>query len=94
MYRHRKELQKKSKHVDVTDISVVINHIINDHLDIDENGVDSSHEDHPIIDISKINFDILRREFAKSKRKNLVMRDLQDMLQERLARMMAVNSNL
>ena len=88
-----KELQKKSKHVDVTDISVVINHIINDHLDIDEKGVDSSHEDHPIIDISKINFDILRREFAKSKRKNLVMRDLQDMLQERLARMMAVNSN-
>lgn len=88
-----KQLQRKRKHVDVTDISVVINHIINDHLDLDENEVDSSHEDHPILDISKINFDILRREFAKSKRKNLVMRDLQDMLQERLARMMAVNSS-
>lgn len=87
-----KELQKKRKHVDVTDISVVINHIINDHLDVDENAISAENE-HPLIDISKINFDILRREFAKSKRKNLVMRDLQDMLKERLARMMAVNGN-
>lgn len=89
----RKELQKKRKHVDVTDISVAINHIINDHLDIDENSVSASHNDHPMMDISKINFDVLRREFAKNKRKNLIMRDLDEMLQERLARMMATNSH-
>lgn len=89
----RKELQKKRKHVDVTDISVAVNHIINDYLDIDENSVTTSHNDHPMMDISKINFDVLRREFAKNKRKNLIMRDLDEMLQERLARMMATNSH-
>lgn len=86
----RKELQKKRKHVDVTDISVTINRIINDQLEV---SVDTAHDEHPMIDISKINFDVLRREFAKSKRKNLIMRDLESMIQERLARMIATNGN-
>lgn len=89
----RKELQKKRKHVDISDISVVINGIINNHLEVDAKSVDSANNEHPIMDISKINFDILRREFAKSKRKNLVMRDLESMIQERLARMIATNGN-
>ena len=42
-------------------------------------------------DISGINFDILRREFAKSKRKNLILKDIQELLQERIAQMLSQN---
>ena len=42
-------------------------------------------------DISGIDFDLLRREFAKSQEKNLVLKDIQELLQERIARMLAEN---
>lgn len=87
-----KELQKKRKHSDITELSVAINEIVNEHLDIDvdkpaENVADSSRR----FDISGINFDLLRREFAKSREKNLLLRDIQELLQERIARMLAAN---
>ena len=85
-----KELQKKRKHADITDLSVAINDIVNEHIEIDS--------DHMMVadggrrfDISGIDFDLLRREFAKREDKNLVLRDIQDLLQERLARLLAVN---
>ena len=85
-----KELQKKRKHADITDLSVAINEIVNEHLQIDttivaEPGVSRR------FDISGINFDILRREFAKSKEKNLILKDIQELLQERIAQMMSQN---
>ena len=42
-------------------------------------------------DISGIDFELLRREFAKSKEKNLMLKDIQDLLQERIAQMLAQN---
>ena len=42
-------------------------------------------------DISGIDFDLLRREFAKSKEKYLVLKDIQELLQERIAQMLAQN---
>ena len=85
-----KELQKKRKHADITDLSVAINDIVNEHLNIVATTVA---DDGPSrrFDISGINFELLRREFAKSREKNLIMKDLQDVLQERLAQMMAAN---
>ncbi|MBQ2839203.1 MAG: type I restriction endonuclease subunit R [Muribaculaceae bacterium] len=85
-----KELQKKRKHADITDLSVAINEIVNEHLQIDttivaEPGVSRQ------FDISGINFDILRREFAKSKEKNLILKDIQELLQERIAQMLSQN---
>ena len=85
-----KELQKKRKHADITDLSVAINEIVNEHLQIDttivaEPGVSRQ------FDISGINFDILRREFAKSKEKNLILKDIQELLQERIAQMLFQN---
>lgn len=35
-------------------------------------------------DISKIDFDLLRREFARAKKKNLILKDLDDLIQQRL----------
>lgn len=83
-----KELQKKRKHADITDLSVAINEIVNDHLEIVGTMVA---EDSRRFDISGINFDLLRREFAKSKEKNLVLKDIQELLQERIAQMLAAN---
>ena len=42
-------------------------------------------------DISGINFELLRREFARSREKNLLMKDIQELLQERIAKMLAAN---
>ena len=85
-----KELQKKRKHADITDLSVAINAIVNEHLEIyetkvaDDGGVKR-------FDISSINFDVLRREFAKSREKNLILKDIQELLQERIASMLSEN---
>ncbi len=83
-----KELQKKRKHADITDLSVAINEIVNEHLEMVETMVA---EDGRRFDISGIDFDLLRREFAKSKEKNLVLKDIQELLQERIAQMLAAN---
>ena len=42
-------------------------------------------------DISKIDFDLLAKEMARVKRKNLLIKDLEDLIQDRLATMMAAN---
>ena len=86
-----KELQKKRKHADITDLSVAINDIVNEHLEIDSNAMMAADGGGRKFDISAIDFDLLRREFAKCEDKNLVLRDIQDLLQERLARLLAEN---
>ena len=68
-------------------MSVAINEIVNEHLEVDSAMVSDSRK----FDISGIDFDLLRREFAKSKEKNLVLKDIQELLQERIARMLAQN---
>lgn len=85
-----KELQKKRKHADITDLSVAINEIVNEHLQVDASMVAEPSASRRF-DISGINFDLLRREFAKSKERNLIMKDIQELLQERIAQMMAQN---
>ncbi len=85
-----KELQKKRKHADITDLSVAINEIVNEHLQIDDSVAAESGLSRRF-DISGINFDILRREFAKSKEKNLILKDIQELLQERIAQMLSQN---
>ena len=84
-----KELQQKRKHADITDLSVAINQIVNEHLEVDGDGAMAA--DSRRFDISGIDFDLLRREFAKSKEKNLVLKDIQELLQERIAQMLAEN---
>jgi type I restriction enzyme R subunit len=84
-----KELQKKRKHADITNLSVTINQIVNEHLEVED--LTFSENSSRRFDISGINFDLLRSEFARSKEKNLVMKDIQELLQERIAQMMAAN---
>ena len=84
-----KELQQKRKHADITDLSVAINEIVNEHLEMDSGPALVAESRR--FDISGIDFDLLRREFAKSKKKNLVLKDVQELLQERIAQMLAQN---
>ena len=86
-----REMQKKRKHIDTTDLMVEINRIINENVEIEEpeEGLVESRQ----FDISRIDFDLLAAEFAKVKRKNLMIKDLEDLLQDRLAKMMSVNPN-
>ena len=42
-------------------------------------------------DISKIDFDLLQREFAKAKTKNLILKDLDELIQKRLDTMLFSN---
>ena len=84
-----REMQKKRKHIDTTDLMVEINRIINENVEIEEpeEGLVEPRQ----FDISRIDFDLLAAEFAKVKRKNLMIKDLEDLLQDRLAKMMSVN---
>ena len=84
-----REMQKKRKHVDTTDLMVEINKIINENIEIEhaDEGLVESRQ----FDISKIDFDLLAAEFAKVKHKNLLIKDLDVLVQDRLSKMLAVN---
>ena len=84
------ELQKKRRHVDTTDLMVEINSIISEYVEINDTQSDSG-RDTRRFDISEIDFDLLRREFAKVKKKNLVMKDLEELIQLKLDRMVFGN---
>ena len=87
---HR-ELNKKRRDADTTNLMVTINSIISDHIEVQDSlqkvgeGIR--------FDISAINFDVLRAEFARVRNKNLLFNDLGDLIQQRLDRMLAANPN-
>lgn len=70
-------------------LMVEINHIISEYVQIEQatDGITLSRQ----FDISKIDFDLLRREFAKAKKKNLIMKDLQELIRVRLDAMLFNN---
>ena len=83
-----KELQKKRRYTDITDLSVSISTIVNDYISVYET---KSKPKNKTFDISGIDFSLLQREFAKKKEKNLALRDIQELLKDRIAQMLAVN---
>lgn len=84
------ELQKKRKHVDTTDLTVQINEIISSYVEI-QHAPMKVQEESGRFDISAIDFDLLRREFAKTKKRNLVLKDLEELIQTKLDRMLFTN---
>lgn len=86
------ELQKKRKHTNTTDLMIEIHKIINEHIKIaDKPTLDS--EAARRFDISAIDFDLLRSEFAKVKTKNLAMKDLEEIIKQKLDSMLFSNPN-
>ena len=68
---------------------VEINGIISEYVQVDIPGEGLAPSRR--FDISKIDFDLLRREFAKAKRKNLLLKDLDDLIQQRLSELLFAN---
>lgn len=68
------ELQKKRKHINTTDLMIEINEIISEYVEI-EHPPTMVREQPRRFDISSIDFDLLRKEFSKVKKKNLVLND-------------------
>lgn len=86
------ELQKKRKHINTTDLMVEINGIISSYVEIQHTSLRVQEESRRF-DISAIDFDLLRREFSRVKKKNLVLRDLEAAIQQKINDMLFVNPN-
>lgn len=82
------EIRKKRKHVDNTDLMVQINGILGEYILIEQQ---SDSDISKRFDISEIDFDLLKREFSKAKKKNLMLMDLDDLIQQRLNSMLKEN---
>jgi type I restriction enzyme R subunit len=83
------QMQEKRKHADTTDLMVAVNQIVSEYIIVQENSaglVESKR-----FDISKIDFDRLRQEFERAKNRNLLLKDLKDLVEDRLAFMMKNN---
>ncbi len=79
------ELNKKRRYADNTDLMVELNKIINDYIQTESQAASGTARQ---FDISQIDFDLLRKEFAKVKNKNLVLRDLEALVEKRLQGML------
>lgn len=86
------ELQKKRKHINTTDLMIEINGIISEYVEIQQTP-NVVRESPRRFDISVIDFDLLRREFAKVRKKNLVLKDLEEVIQQKLDNMILSNPN-
>jgi type I restriction enzyme R subunit len=84
-----KSLQRDVEKADISDIIHELHKVVDEAIDID----DQSEVDEPgkPIDISKIDFDLLRKEFEKSPRKNTTVQKLKHVVEERLQMMLKRN---
>tara|TARA_R110000803_G_scaffold17030_2_gene46423 strand:- start:16902 stop:20120 length:3219 start_codon:yes stop_codon:yes gene_type:complete len=82
-------LEEDKQKADTTAIIQRLNEIVSEAIDIQADA-----EADRIFDISKVNFELLRKEFAKSDRKASDVQDLRTVIQKRLAKMLAENPSL
>ena len=81
-------MQEKRKHADNSALMAQINDIVSEYITVSK--ADASEESKKF-DISKIDFDRLRKEFEQAQNKNLLMKDLQILIEQRLAKMLKDN---
>ena len=84
------ELQKKRKHINTVDLMIEINGIISENVKI-QHTTSFVKEGSMRYDISSIDFDLLRKEFVKVRTKNLVLKDLEEVIQQKLNKMLFTN---
>jgi len=84
-------LKKKRRTANNVDLMVEINRIISEYVQVEQatEGAAPPRQ----FDISQIDFDLLHREFARANKKNLIMKDLQDLVCDRLNAMLFSNPN-
>ena len=84
------QLQEKRVHADNSALMAHINQIVSEYVAVVHTGVEGLVESKKF-DISNIDFDRLRREFERVQNKNLLLKDLQTLVEQRLAQMMRNN---
>jgi type I restriction enzyme R subunit len=85
-----KKLQEKRDTADVTELLKELHKIVN--AAIQTQGAGEDHATGLTVDLSKIDFEKLRDEFAsKIKRKNIVLQDIRDIVEKKLQKMLARN---
>ena len=71
---------------DVTEVVKALHRIVNDAIRAGGPGED--HAEGLTIDLSRIDFERLRKEFAKVRRKNAALNDMRDLVEKKLAQML------
>ena len=85
-----KKLQERRDTSDVTDVLKELHRIVNAAIQAQQPGTDQA--EGLTVDLSTINFEKLREEFAKRvTRKNATLRDVRDVVEDKLAAMLRVN---
>ncbi|MBO7410533.1 MAG: type I restriction endonuclease subunit R [Ottowia sp.] len=82
-----KLLTKRRDTADTSDIMVQLQQIIDEHIDVCASDDKSGRR----FDISRINFDLLRREFEQVRQKNLLVGDLRKAIEKRLEKALRDN---
>jgi len=83
-----KSLQKDREKADMSDIIRQLHQVVDEAI---EPWAEYSREDMPEYDISKIDFDRLRREFEKCRTKKTVVQNLKQAIEEKLQRLLEQN---
>jgi len=83
-----KSLQKDREKADISDIIRQLHQVVDEAI---EPWAEYSREDMPEYDISKIDFDRLRREFEKCRTKKTVVQNLKQAIEEKLQRLLEQN---
>ena len=81
-------MQEKRKHADNSALMAQINDIVSEYITVSKTDAT---EESKKFDISNIDFDRLRKEFERAQNKNLLMKDLQMLIEQRLAKMLRDN---
>ena len=82
-----KTLEEDRDNADTSEIIQKLNAIVSEAVDVKADP----ESDDKIFDISKINFDLLRREFAKSDQKHTDVQDMKTVIENRLRKMLEQN---
>jgi len=83
------QMQEKRKHSETTDLMIQLHNIVGEYIIVHDKFLVS--EEAKRFDISRIDFVRLQQEFARARNKNLLMKDLKDLVEDRLADMMSRN---
>jgi type I restriction enzyme, R subunit len=84
-----KKLEERRDTADVTEVLKELHRIVNEAIRAAGPGED--HAEGLTVDLSRIDFERLRREFAKVPRKNLAVHDIRELVEKKLAAMLQNN---
>ena len=87
-----KKLEERRDTADVTDVLKELHRIVNEAIRATGPGED--HAEGLAVDLSQIDFERLRKEFAKVTRKNSVLKDIREIVESKLAKMLRNNPAL